>query len=110
MERFFNTKTLEEIITGCEAAGIPFSPVARPEDLFEDPQLNEGGSLDMARLPDGRFAKLPRLPLGFDGERLNLRLEAPEIGEHSQAILAELGYNEEEVASFEAAEVVVVGN
>jgi crotonobetainyl-CoA:carnitine CoA-transferase CaiB-like acyl-CoA transferase len=110
LEHFFKTMTLDEIIAGCEAARIPFSPIARPEDLFEDPQLNEGQSLDQARLPDGRYAKLPRLPLGFDGERLNLRLEAPEIGEHSRAILAELGYSKEEVASFEAAEVVVVAN
>jgi len=34
-----------EIIQKCEIAEIPVAPIARPEDLFEDPQLNLGGGL-----------------------------------------------------------------
>lgn len=109
LERFFSTMSLGEIIAGCQAAHIPFSPVAQPEDLFEDPQLNAGGSLNTVRLPDGHYAKLPRLPLAFNGERLKLQLQAPEIGEQSLEILSEIGYSRAEITAFEADEVVVVG-
>jgi crotonobetainyl-CoA:carnitine CoA-transferase CaiB-like acyl-CoA transferase len=110
LERFFSTMTLGEIVAGCEAARIPFSPIARPEDLFEDPHLNTGGSLNTARMPDGHYQKLPRLPLAFNGERLKLHLQAPEIGEQSLDILSEIGYSQAEIAAFESAQVVVTAD
>ena len=54
-------RTKEEIIARCEAAAIPFAPVARPEDLFDDPQLNAGKGMHVVQLPTGATAKLPRL-------------------------------------------------
>lgn len=107
LERFLGTLTLAEIVARCDAARIPFSPIAHPEDLFDDPHLNAGGSLETVRLPDGRESRLPRLPMAFDGDWLGLRLEAPEIGEHSRAILAELGYGPEQIADWHASEVIV---
>lgn len=97
LRAIFGQMPAKEIIKRCEAAGIPFSPVARPEDLFEDPQLNEGNSLATITLPDGRQSKLPRLPMAMDGERYDLRLDAPVLGEHTRALLAELGYSSEDV-------------
>ena len=41
----------------------PFRRIAKPEDLFDDPQLNEGGSLLETVLPNGRKTKLPRQPV-----------------------------------------------
>jgi crotonobetainyl-CoA:carnitine CoA-transferase CaiB-like acyl-CoA transferase len=107
LEAMFASLSLEEIIERSEAAGIPFSPIARPEDLFEDPQLNEGQSLVMARLPDGRRTKLPKLPIAIDERRFELRLEAPELGAHTRATLRELGYDDAEVDALHQAEVVV---
>jgi crotonobetainyl-CoA:carnitine CoA-transferase CaiB-like acyl-CoA transferase len=107
LEAMFASLSLGDIIKRSEAAGIPFSPIARPEDLFEDPQLNEGQSLVMARLPDGRRTKLPKLPIAIDERRFELRLEAPELGAHTRATLRELGYDDEEVDALHQAEVVV---
>jgi crotonobetainyl-CoA:carnitine CoA-transferase CaiB-like acyl-CoA transferase len=107
LEAFLGRLTLEEIITGCETAGIPFSPIARPEDLFEDPQLNEGNSLVTVRLEDGRQAKFPRLPMAFDGQRFDLRLEAPGLGEHTQRLLEELGYSPSQVQALHDTGIVV---
>ncbi len=106
LERFFGALTLAEIVARCDEARIPFSPIARPEELFDDPHLNAGGSLEAVRLPDSRESRLPRLPMAFDGDRLGLRLEAPEIGEHTLAILAELGYSREQIARWQAADVI----
>jgi crotonobetainyl-CoA:carnitine CoA-transferase CaiB-like acyl-CoA transferase len=69
LERFFSKMTLSEIIRRCEGARFAFSPIARPEDLFEDPQLNQGNSLVTVTLPDGRQTKLPRLWALFGGAR-----------------------------------------
>ncbi len=109
LERFFATLPLAEIVRRCEAAAIPFSPIARPEDLFDDPQLNEGNSLVTAALPDGRTARLPRLPVALNDHRFALRRDAPEIGADSAAVLAELGFAEEAVRAWHRDGVIVAG-
>ena len=50
----------------CEIAeeiGIPFAPVAKTEDLFDDPQLNAEGRMCETVLPNGEMVKLPRIPV-----------------------------------------------
>jgi crotonobetainyl-CoA:carnitine CoA-transferase CaiB-like acyl-CoA transferase len=107
LETMFAALTLTEIVDRCEKAEIPFSPIARPEDLFEDPQLNAGDSLVSVQLPDGRQTKLPRLPLALDGERAELRSEAPAIGQHSRNILLELGYGQVAIDELHESQIIV---
>ncbi|NDC77807.1 MAG: CoA transferase [Chitinophagia bacterium] len=85
----------EQVTQGCERASIPFSPIARPEDLFDDPQLRERGLID-TRLPDGSLARLPALPIEYGGERSTLRKDPPRIGEQSREVLASYGLTEDE--------------
>ena len=106
LERYFKTMTEAEIIARCDEAQIPFAPIARPEDLFDDPQLNEGKSLVNVMLPDGRTTKLPKLPLYIEGDDLGLRMEAPRIGEHSREVLRELDYSDAEIDQFVRAEII----
>lgn len=107
LESLFAALPMDEIVRRCEQAGFPFSPVARPEDLFDDPQLNEGGSLLTATLPDGRDTRLPRLPVAIGGRRFDIRLQAPKIGEHTAPLLEELGYSAAEVDALSEAEIIV---
>ncbi len=95
LEQFFASMPKAEIIAKCDEAAIPFAPIARPEDLFDDPQLNEGNSLLEVELPIGGSTKLPRLPLSVEGDDFGLRTEAPRIGEHTAQLLGELGYSTE---------------
>lgn len=74
----------------CEKAGLPFSRIARPWDLFEDPHLKASGGLLPITLPDGRPCTVPALPITFDGQRLTARLDLPKTGEHDAEILGPL--------------------
>jgi crotonobetainyl-CoA:carnitine CoA-transferase CaiB-like acyl-CoA transferase len=89
--------TKAEIIHQCETAAIPFAPIAKPEDLFDDIQLNQGGSLLQTILPDGTAAKLPTTPLEYGGQKATLQLNPPGIGEHTEDILKKLGMSEDEI-------------
>jgi crotonobetainyl-CoA:carnitine CoA-transferase CaiB-like acyl-CoA transferase len=76
---------------------IPFSPVAKPGDLFDDPQLNAGGRMLDIDFPNRVRARMPRVPVEIGEHDLGLRRQAPEIGEHTAEILSELGVNESEL-------------
>lgn len=108
LERLFKDMTRDEIVALAEEAEIPFAPIARPEDLFDDPQLNEGGSLLNVLLEDGRMTRLPRLPMAIEGDDFGIRMQAPRIGEHTRAVLRELGYDDDAVQSLAESQVIAV--
>jgi crotonobetainyl-CoA:carnitine CoA-transferase CaiB-like acyl-CoA transferase len=74
----------------CERAGLPFSRIARPWDLLQDPHLKASGGLLPITFPDGRPGAVPALPMTFGGQRLPLRHDLPKVGEHDEEILAPL--------------------
>ena len=76
---------------------IPFAPVARPGDLFDDPQLNAGGRMLEVAFPGGAITKLPPLPVEMAGRTIGLRQQPPEIGEHTAELLDELGFAKSEI-------------
>ncbi len=98
--------TKSELMSRLESLGLPFAPIAKPVDLFDDPHLNASDGLLPTKLPDGRMTKLPNIPLSVDGERPQTRRDPPGIGEQSAEIAAELGYGADEIASMIASGVI----
>jgi crotonobetainyl-CoA:carnitine CoA-transferase CaiB-like acyl-CoA transferase len=88
-----------------ERHALPFAPITRPQDLFDDPHLNATGGLAPLALPDGRETRVPLLPLMLGGERPRLRLNPPRLGEHTGALLREAGYSDEEIESLKSSQV-----
>ncbi len=98
LRMMFGAMQKEWVIALCEQAGLPFSPVAQPEDLFDDPQLNLGNSLLQTLLPDGRETKLPRLPVRVGEHDFGMREQVPTVGKDNHTILSELGFTPQEIA------------
>jgi crotonobetainyl-CoA:carnitine CoA-transferase CaiB-like acyl-CoA transferase len=94
--------TRAEIIAKLEDSGLPFAPIARPEDMFDDPHLQASGGLEPVMLPDGRETMLPLLPIEMDGKRLGISPTIPKIGEDSNAILTALGFDAATIAALRA--------
>jgi crotonobetainyl-CoA:carnitine CoA-transferase CaiB-like acyl-CoA transferase len=103
------TMTRARIVEMAEAAGLPYAPIARPEDLFDDPHLNASGGLAETALPGGGSVKLPILPLDLDGRRLPKRLDPPGPGAHTADVLAGLGYSSAEIEALAAAGTIRLG-
>lgn len=99
--------TLAQAVAAAEAAGLPFSPVARPEDLFDDPQLLGGGSLLETTFPDGTTGALPALPLLLSGERWGKRLDPPQLGEHTREVLLAAGLAADHIDELAQAGVIL---
>ncbi|MFG0418614.1 CaiB/BaiF CoA transferase family protein [Pseudomonas sp. zjy_8] len=89
-----------------EANGIPFAPIRRPEELFEDPHLLQSGGMAELQLEDGSHTPMPLLPLSLDGQRLQPRRAIARIGEHTRQVMRELGYSDAHIAQLCAAGVL----
>lgn len=84
-----------------EEQQLPYAPISRPEQLFDDPHLQATGGLADVVLSDGekagQTAKTTLLPIRMDGERLGVRANPPKPGEHTQQLLQSLGYTRDEI-------------
>jgi crotonobetainyl-CoA:carnitine CoA-transferase CaiB-like acyl-CoA transferase len=80
-----------------EREGLPFAPIRKPEDLYDDEHLNATGGLADVRLTDGERAgqtvRTTLFPITMAGHRLGVRLQPPAMGEHTRTLLSDIGFD-----------------
>jgi crotonobetainyl-CoA:carnitine CoA-transferase CaiB-like acyl-CoA transferase len=103
-------RSAAELAALFEQAGLPFAPIRKPEELYDDEHLQATGGLADIKLPDGERAhqivQTTLLPFTMAGQRLKVRLDPPVLGEHTGEVLASLGYNASEIASLHDQSIV----
>ena len=95
IREMFLGRELSQVITICERIGVPFAPILRPDQLFDDPHVNHPGATVEITLSNGMRAKVPALPVEYNGFRPGLHRGLPQIGEHNEDVANELGYSDE---------------
>jgi crotonobetainyl-CoA:carnitine CoA-transferase CaiB-like acyl-CoA transferase len=100
--------TRAEVIARLDGTGMPFAPIGKPEELFDDPHLAQHG-LEPVTLDDGRATRLPTVPLELDGKRPGSATALPRPGADARAVLASLGYARDRIEALIAAGVVEAG-
>ena len=93
-----------------ESAGLPFAPIRKPEELYGDEHLLATGTLADITLPDGERAgqttQTTLLPFTLDGKRLGVRMNPPTKGQHTDDVLAGLGYDAAQIEAMRVNAVV----
>jgi len=74
-----------------EAAGIPYAPIVRPEQLIDDPHLKASGGLVPMTTDDGGTTDVVLLPLLMGGRRPGVRQPLARVGEHTDEVVSRLG-------------------
>jgi len=83
-----------------DAAGLIWAPVAELPDVIDDPTVRALGSFSPVTHPRlGSFETLSA-PFRIEGADIAVRGPAPSPGEHTADVLAEIGFGDEEVATF----------
>jgi len=96
------------LLAALEDAGVPAGPINTVAQVFADPQVHARGlRLDLPAT-GARGGKAPsvRSPLVIDGEPAAAETAAPRLGEHTDAVLSELGLSGREIAALRTAGVV----
>ncbi len=104
------TSSAADLATLFEQVGLPFAPIRRPEELYDDEHLLATGGLADITLPDGeragQTARTTLFPFTMDGQRLGVRLQPPTKGQHTAELLAGLGYSAEAIAALRSSRAV----
>ncbi len=99
-----------ELAAMMEANKLPYAPIRKPEELFDDEHLLATGGLADMVLPDGPCAgqtsKATLFPFTMDGQRLGVRLSPPVLGSHTDELLTALGVSADEVHALREAGAV----
>ena len=110
LRRRLATLTAAELTAIFEKAGLPFAPIVKPEELFDDPHLNATGGLADVRLSDGpkagQTARAALFPFTMDGQRLGVRHQPPHQGENTDELLQALGLSAADIAQLRALKAV----
>lgn len=105
VRELFIRYTKAELVAKLERTGLPFAPIGKPEDMFDDPHLLASGGLADVTLLDGTRTRLPLLPIEVDGIRPTQGGELPKPGQHSEELLGRIGLSAEDIERLRAAKV-----
>lgn len=109
----FGGLSAKELSSRFEKCGLPYAPITRPHDLFDDPHLlATGGLAPVTIAADNTGAgreietRVALLPITLEGERLQVRKAPPKIGADTVELLQSIGYTQEEILALKKNGVV----
>jgi crotonobetainyl-CoA:carnitine CoA-transferase CaiB-like acyl-CoA transferase len=88
-----------EVLRRLEAAGVPCGPIYDLAEVFADPQTEHLGLKPTVEHPRAGQWTMPGLPYRLSRTPGGVRLPAPLLGEHTDPILAALGYTPADIAA-----------
>jgi crotonobetainyl-CoA:carnitine CoA-transferase CaiB-like acyl-CoA transferase len=105
LDDLFATKTFVEWRALLRNLDAPWAPIQAVEELLDDPQVIANDYIGEVAIEGGPTYRLPRVPVQFDEQPPDLR-RAPEHGEHTEAVLLDLGYSWDEINALREAAVI----
>ena len=99
LDEMIQTKSTAEWLELCDEHSIPSAPVVDLEHIGDDPHFDAVGLLEVQQHPSEGAYKVVKDPVMFQSSQSVVRRHAPRLGQHTEEVLAELGYTSEQIAA-----------
>jgi crotonobetainyl-CoA:carnitine CoA-transferase CaiB-like acyl-CoA transferase len=99
LDAIFATRPLAEWGAALDAAGMWWAPVQTIEEVVTDPQAIAAGAFVDVPVAEGGSARMVATPVDFSGTPWRPQGPAPELGQHTEEVLLELGYDWDAIAA-----------
>jgi crotonobetainyl-CoA:carnitine CoA-transferase CaiB-like acyl-CoA transferase len=99
------TRPAEEWLVRLTEAGVPCAPVLTRSGMIRNPQVQANGIIVEYDHPAAGRVRQARPAARFSGTPATIRHAGPALGEHTETILAELGYSADQIAAIQGKEL-----
>ena len=100
-------RTRAQILELLEAAKLPAAPMHSPQDVLDDPHVAAMGYLKRMAFPGApKDVPIIETPFRMSETPGEIRRRAPLLGEHTDEVLAEIGYDSAEIAALRDRSIV----
>ncbi len=107
MQEWCAAMTKAELLAALEAARVPSAPLHSTQDALDDPHIEAMGYLQRVDFPGApRPVPIIETPFRMSATPGTIRRRAPLLGEHTDEILGEIGYDPDQIAGLRAREIV----
>jgi len=107
LDEVFAARTREEWGRVLDSYGLLWAPVQKASELADDPQVRANSYLLDFDHPVHGPVKLVASPVQFDDRPPDIRTPAPQLGQHTEEVLLELGYTWEDIARLKEENVII---
>ncbi|MES5612076.1 CaiB/BaiF CoA-transferase family protein [Acinetobacter baumannii] len=106
IESWSRQHSIDEVLQLLEQAEVPSGRIYSVADMVNDPHFNARDMLLSTELPDGQVVKMPGIVPKLSETPGQVKWRGPELGEHTESVLKQYGYQAEEIESLRVSGVV----
>jgi len=99
LDKVFTSRSRDEWMADFMANSLMFAPIQKIDDVQHDPQALQNEYVRHGEYPGLGEINIPGYPAYFSKSRAEIHSSAPQLGEHTDDIMRELGYDAETVKS-----------
>jgi crotonobetainyl-CoA:carnitine CoA-transferase CaiB-like acyl-CoA transferase len=107
LDEVFAGQTFEEWKRRLSNSGLVWEPVLKPTEVVNDPQAKSNGFFESFDFPSCGPVELMKPPQRFGETPATFRTQAPELGQHNEELLLELGYSRDDISNLRKKRVIV---